>query len=163
MVPDFSYSWTSALIFTRIMGPIWMTSGTYGYFFTLTPIIKKILEFSPSLRYFTNLYDWWRFVDFTEQVMYRRLKSLHRLCSIGVNFYAESHDQIFFRNSKILHFLGSNNEGLEAILSIWEDVSIMLFLNLLNWISSERLEILASNDSGSNLFYFVQPHIHLLC
>ena len=45
------------LFFTRIMGPIWMTSGTYGYFFTMTPIIQKNLEFSPSLRYFTDLYD----------------------------------------------------------------------------------------------------------
>ena len=57
MVPDFLKAELQHAFFTRIMGPIWMNSGTYGYFFTLIPMVRKFLEFFLSLRYFAHLQD----------------------------------------------------------------------------------------------------------
>ena len=74
------------------MGPIWMNSGTYGYFFTLIPMVQKFLEFSHSLRYFFHLQDWGRFSRFHSTGY---VKGAENLC-IGINFHAESHDQKSF-------------------------------------------------------------------
>ena len=81
---------------TRIMGPIWMNFGTYGYFFTLIPMVQKFFEFSPSLRYFSHLKDWWTFFRFYSTGWVLEAENLH----IGVNFHAESHDQKSFSKFK---------------------------------------------------------------
>ena len=74
---------------TRIMGLIWMNSRAYGYFFTLIPMHLKFLENSPYLRYFVHLQDWWQFCRFHSTGF---VLGTENFC-IGVNFYAESHDQ----------------------------------------------------------------------
>ena len=58
MVPNFLKAELQPAFSTRIMGPIWMNSGTYGYFFTLIPRVQKFLEFSSFLIYFAHLQDW---------------------------------------------------------------------------------------------------------
>ena len=71
------------------MGPIWMNSRTYGYFLTLIPMHLKFLENSPYLRFFVHLQDWWQFCRFHRTGF---ALGTENFC-IGVNFYAESHDQ----------------------------------------------------------------------
>ena len=92
MAPDISFSWTLARIFHKIMGPIWMNSGTYGYFFTLIPMAQKFLKFSPSLRYFSHLKDWGQFYRFNSTSNVLRAENHY----IGIIYHAESHGKKSF-------------------------------------------------------------------
>ena len=102
---------------TRIIGWIWMNPGTYGYFFSLIPMIHKFLKFSPCLRYFFHLIDWGEFCRFLSTDNVQGAENLF----IGVNFHAESHDRKSFSKFKNFTFSRSKvwNLPFRSWIAVW--------------------------------------------